>query len=154
MIGSVFTGIHGNRISSATCNTTGIHCQCGYSADPMARVFVYEDVYSCDLVVTSIKDYLILQCALNAIASGVCFWFVTLLWKSRYQDFYSGLRFFSYSANGPPHPWTDPSSPPYVNAHSTPSPITVHRVIQTKKPANHRDHSDIEAQEPLKIEDV
>ncbi len=149
MIGSVFAGIHGNRISSAICNTTGITCRCGFSTDSLARVFIYEDVGTCDFVVTTIKDYFILQCALNAIASGVCFWFVTLLWKSRYQDFYSGLRFFSYSANGPSHPWADPTSPPYMNNTHTPSPITVHKVVQTKRPLSRQDKTEAEVQEPL-----
>ena len=100
MIGSVFPGIHGSRISSYVGDCTlkaSRHCQCVLSLDPSAKVYEYRDVKSCDLVKTSVKDYLILQCALNAIASGVCFWFVTLLWKSRYQDFYSGIRFQSYT---------------------------------------------------------
>ena len=101
MIGSVFPGIHGSRISSyAECSVRlGRHCQCVLSLDPSAKVYEYRDVRTCDLVKTSVKDYLILQCALNAIASGVCFWVVTLLWKSRYQDLYSGIRFQSYASS-------------------------------------------------------
>lgn len=108
MVAAVFPGIHGSRIAHffyCDMSAEEAKCLCANSREATARVYIYEQVRSCDVVITSIKDYLILQCALNAIASGVCMWFVTLLWKSRYQDFHSGLRFFSYSANNvPPHP--------------------------------------------------
>ena len=104
MIAAVFAGIHGSRIARFQgCSRNGTDCVC-MSTVPPTHTYTYQDLGSCDLVKTSIKDYLILQCALNAIASGVCFWFVALLWKSRYEDFHSGLRFYSYSASLPPHP--------------------------------------------------
>ena len=76
------------------------NCVCAESDDPKARVYIYEDIDSCETLIASVKDYLILQCSLNCIASGVCFWFVTLLWKSRYQDnFQPGLKFYSCNGN-------------------------------------------------------
>ena len=106
MIAAAFTGIHGNKIPTYDqCQLTlEGDCLCKEADGALVRTKVYQDIRDCDVLITSVKDYLILQCALNAIASGVCFWFVILLWKARYQNFYSGLRFFSYSAHLPPHP--------------------------------------------------
>ena len=99
MIAGVFPGILGNKIASFTdCNMTDTRCLCAESRDPSARIYIYEQIDSCESVITSVKDFLILQCSLNCIASGVCFWFVTLLWKSRYQDFYAGIRLPTHSA--------------------------------------------------------
>ena len=93
MIAGVFPGIHGNRISSfAECHMTDTRCLCTESPNLKARLHIYEDISSCETVITSVKDYLILQCSLNSIASGVCFWFVTLLWKNSYGKFHSGLK--------------------------------------------------------------
>ena len=115
MVGSVFPGIHGSRISAFTkCNDTGSSCLCSNEEDPTNRQFQYDDIQECHVVITSIKDFFILQCALNSIASGVCFWFVTLLWKAKYQKFHSGLKFYSYSANAASHPWISPYNPPYA----------------------------------------
>ena len=108
MVAAVFPGLHGHRIvqySRCDLNGTNFTCTCIKPwYDGYAREFKYNEVDSCVTVMTSVKDYLILQCALNAIASGVCLWFVMLLWKKRYEDFHSGLRFYSYSASLPPHP--------------------------------------------------
>ncbi|ELU09876.1 hypothetical protein CAPTEDRAFT_37582, partial [Capitella teleta] len=102
MVAAVFAGSHGSRISAfhhCTHNSSMAQCQCSHSTEPLAPIYIYDDIArSCDVIITSVKDYLILQCAFNSIGSGVCLWFVTLLWKSRYQDFHSGLRFYSYSA--------------------------------------------------------
>ncbi len=137
MVASVFTGIQGHRISgfsecqmNVTNSVSTCHCytESPDEQDPDDRIFQYKSIQSCSIVQTSIKDYLILQCALCGIASGVCFWFVTLLWKGRYEDFHSGLRFYSYSANVPPHPWSNPSNPPYLkNPDRATSPVTVRK---------------------------
>ena len=71
---------------------TETRCLCKESPDPDATIHTFEAVDRCETVITSIKDYLILQSSLNCIASGVCFWFVALLWRSRYGQFHSGLR--------------------------------------------------------------
>ncbi len=103
MIAGVFPGILGNKIASfRECNMTETRCQCAQSRDPKARIYIYEDIDSCETVITSVKDFLILQCSLNCIASGVCLWFVALLWRARYQDFYSGLRVPSSYYHRPP----------------------------------------------------
>lgn len=155
MIGSVFPGIHGSRISHFLhCNTTHLTCYCSKSGEPSAQVYVYEQVGSCSVLQTSVKDYLILECALNAIASGVCLWFVTLLWKSKYSDYYSGLRFFSYSANVPTHPWGNPPRPPYLN-QDPPSPIhAFYKTNNVKRPSPRPDGTDVDVQRPLNVDDT
>ena len=158
MIASVFPGIHGSRISSfADCTVVNGSCQCVKTLeDPHATVYRYLHVISCDMVITSIKDYFILQCALNAIASGVCFWFVTLLWKSRYQAFYSGLRFYPYSTHT--HATRQYASNPqtYANGHP-PSPICVKKSRVTSKRAleyGEEKQQEVDAQEPLQCDEV
>ena len=104
MIAGVFPGILGSKIASfAECNMTDTRCLCSESDSPRARIYIYEQIDSCETVITSVKDFLILQCSLNCIASGVCFWFVTLLWKSRYQDVYAGIRLPTHSPTVPSH---------------------------------------------------
>ncbi|CAH1782945.1 unnamed protein product [Owenia fusiformis] len=107
MVSSVFCGIPANMIASFNeCTNIGTNstitqtCRC----EQDTKTYDFNEVESCDVVMTSIKDYLILLCALNSIGSGVSMWFVGLLWKSRYRDFHSGLRFYSYSASVPDHP--------------------------------------------------
>ena len=133
MVGSVFTGIHGNRISTfvqCSLSPSSGSCTCLRSLDPgtVPDVYTLHGGDTCAVVVTSIKDILILQCALNAIASGVCFWFITLLWKSRYHEFYSGLRFYSCTSSPEQGEaqWEENSSakyPPYQQTALPPSPI-------------------------------
>ena len=71
---------------------TDARCLCKEFQGPNATIYIFEAVDRCETVITSIKDYLILQSSLNCIASGVCFWFVALLWRSRYGQFHSGVR--------------------------------------------------------------
>ena len=156
MIGSVFPGIHGSRISSFYhCNTTDLTCYCSKTDDPSATVYVYLEVGSCSVLQTSVKDYLILECALNAIASGVCLWFIKLLWKSKYSDYYSGLRFFSYSANVPSHPWGNPPRPPYLVNTEPPSPIHAFYKPHAKRtPPRGSETTEVDVQRPLHGDDT
>ena len=126
MVASVFPGFLGSKIAKlVNCSMTDTRCVCAESNDPKATVYTYKDIDSCETLIASVKDYLILQCSLNCIASGVCFWFVTLLWKSRYQDdFQPGLRFYSYNGNIPHHYLENQAKPTIEETnHHPPSPI-------------------------------
>ena len=104
MTAGVFCAIHTSRIASfIECQSIASTCICVASNSPRARIHLYE-VTDCDVLRTSVKEYLILQSALNVIASVVCFALVVIIWKSRYEGFHSGLRFYSYNASLPPHP--------------------------------------------------
>ncbi|XP_064631982.1 sarcospan-like isoform X2 [Lineus longissimus] len=111
IVAAVFVGIHGHRIASYdeckwynnSKNTSTCECTID-KLDPDARIYIYEGVRRCNLIFSSIKDYLILECALTSVASGVSVWFVILLWKSRYQKFSGSLRLYSYSGGQTSHP--------------------------------------------------
>ena len=124
MVAAVFAGIHGNRIASFLhCGHSkeGQFCECVQTDNLHARVYHYQQLSSCDMIFNSVKDYLILQCALSSIASGVCIWFNTLLWKARYQDFYSGLRnFHTFPAD---HVYNDPNGQNFMSNSRRPSPF-------------------------------
>ena len=75
----------------------------GNTATIATATFTYDKVDRCDVIMTSIKDYLILQCAFNTIAAGVSIWFVVLLWnaKSRRKlssDYFARWRSASVAA--------------------------------------------------------
>lgn len=104
MIACVFCAIHTARITSfMQCESAASTCYCVTSNSPQARLHLYE-VTDCEVLRTSVKNYLILLSAFNFLASIVSFWFIALLWKARYGGFHSGLRFYSYNATLPPHP--------------------------------------------------
>lgn len=101
MVGSVFPGFLGNKIAAQDqCTMSGSSCICTRSADEKPTAYTFADIDSCETLIASVKDYLILQCSLNCIASGVCFWFVTLLWKAKHQSaLQPGFRFPSCNGN-------------------------------------------------------
>ncbi|XP_006819310.1 sarcospan-like [Saccoglossus kowalevskii] len=106
---SAFTGIHGATIISFQDRCQHLNnqiCQCSKIQDMtgLARVYIYEDTMDCENFLANLKTYLFFQCALNAIGGFTCFCVVIMLWKLRYMEFYSGLRFYSYSATIPNHP--------------------------------------------------
>ncbi|XP_070559174.1 sarcospan-like [Ptychodera flava] len=106
---SAFTGIHGAAIIGFedTCeHLKSLHqCQCSREeSGHLARLYIYEDTMDCDNFLANLKTYLFFQCTLNAIGGFACFCVVIMLWKLRYMEFYSGLRFYSYSATIPNHP--------------------------------------------------
>lgn len=90
--GSVFSGMHGHRISTYhDCQFEENQCNCVLSDDELAPLYTYQHVHTCKTVLSSIQFYLILQCALNSVSAGVCLWFIMFLWKSRYGS-YDGVR--------------------------------------------------------------
>ncbi|XP_041460111.1 sarcospan-like [Lytechinus variegatus] len=115
--------------SDSACKIIDNGCQCTRSSDDgFGRVYMYLDVLDCSSFLLNLQTYLYIQCALNAIGGAASFMVVILLWRSRYMDFHSGLRFYSYSAAIPNRPWSDPSTPPYmshVNANGNANHQTV-----------------------------
>ncbi|XP_072175158.1 sarcospan-like [Diadema setosum] len=123
-IASAFCGIQGNVINAmihleSACKVIETGCQCTRSTDGLNRIYMYNEVLDCVSFLTNLRTYLYIQCALNAIGGAASFMVVILLWRSRYMDFHSGLRFYSYSAAIPNHPWSDPSTPPYMSHMNT-----------------------------------
>ncbi|XP_077987252.1 sarcospan-like [Glandiceps talaboti] len=107
---SAFTGIHGAAIISFQDRCEHMksidRCQCTkeHESSDLARLYIYEDTRDCANFLANLKTYLFFQCALNAIGGFACFCVVIMIWKLRYMEFYSGLRFYSYSATIPNHP--------------------------------------------------
>lgn len=105
LIAATFPGIHAMRISTYhSCTVSSNQCKCFQSAEPEARIFLYQSMNDCNVLLHDIWMYLVILSVLNGVASTVSFWFVVLLWRSKYGKFYSGLKFHSYSANVPAHP--------------------------------------------------
>ncbi|CAD5115574.1 DgyrCDS4536 [Dimorphilus gyrociliatus] len=87
IVASVYSGLHGGRIAKYKgCVLIKNTCICNYPQNS----YEYENVTGCDVIITSVKDYLILESALNALASCVCLWICGLIWKRRYGNFNSG----------------------------------------------------------------
>lgn len=129
IVAAIFSGFHGNIIATydsclfsketdvsnsnnittvrpstrtrCACHVTGTNQSNG--ALIVTAVHVYDSVATCDVIMTSIKDYLILQCAFNTVAAGVSLWFARLVWKvkshRRYSsDFFARWRSASVAA--------------------------------------------------------
>ncbi len=70
--------LHGENATTCVCWTSG------------ETAYVYRRL-SCLYIYSALKDYLILQCALMAVACGVCAWFLVVLWQSRLRRRRRGL---------------------------------------------------------------
>ena len=102
----VFTSVHCFKIFSYwQCHTRAFHhCACVLNPDPLAEIFMYQNTSHCDDIRQELWKYLLSQSVLNAVGSVITLWFVLMLWKSRYNGFYAGLKFYSYSATVSPSP--------------------------------------------------
>lgn len=78
-------------------------CQCERPEDGLTRIYTFHGVIEtdCQSVLLNLRTYLFFQCCLNAFGGFSSFFVVILMWRDRYQDFHSGLRFYSYSATLP-----------------------------------------------------
>ncbi|XP_071960958.1 sarcospan-like [Antedon mediterranea] len=125
-IASAFCGIQANIIDSLHQNYQHVcdgdqntvianrDCVCTRREDNLIKhTYIFEEIADCRNFLLNLKTYLVFQCSLNAIGGLACFLVVIMMWRSRYMDFHSGLRFYSYSASIPSHPWSDRLSPPY-----------------------------------------
>ena len=120
-IASAFCGIQGDNIdgminSKEGCQRESNTCHCTKEeSDGLTRIYTFLDIIDCTSFLLNLKTYMFIQCILNALGGMTSFLVVILMWRNRYMDFHSGLRFYSYSASIPNHPWSDPQTPPYTN---------------------------------------
>ncbi|XP_022104928.1 sarcospan-like [Acanthaster planci] len=122
-IASAFCGIQGENILSlinsekSNCISDNHYtCHCTkVESDGLSRIYTFLDIIDCQSFLLNLKTYMFIQCILNGLGGIASFLVVILMWRNRYMDFHSGLRFYSYSASIPNHPWSDPQTPPYTN---------------------------------------
>lgn len=93
-----FAGHHHSQTSSLTCEQEGGDCVCVLDQDdPVARTFIYEDVSDCESVTRTLPLYFLIQIMLNLAQALVCAVGTFIMWKHRYQVFFSGLQISSPS---------------------------------------------------------
>ena len=113
-IASAFCGIQGSNlvalIIADSCEPKeDADCRCTRSEEGLTRMYTFHGVIESDClsVLLNLRTYLFFQCTLNAVGGFSSFFVVILMWRDRYQDFHSGLRFYSYSATLPSgYNWT------------------------------------------------
>ncbi|XP_037110894.1 sarcospan [Syngnathus acus] len=92
-----FAGYHHAQTSSLSCLPTADACECTLDPrDPIARTFTYEGVDDCQDITETLTLYFLLQIVLNLVQAFVCAVAVFIMWKHRYQVFYSGLQIGSF----------------------------------------------------------
>lgn len=88
-----FAGHHHSQTSSLTCEQEGGDCVCVLDQDdPIARTFVYEEVSDCEWITGTLPFYFLIQIILNLAQALVCVVGAFIMWKHRYQVFFSGLQ--------------------------------------------------------------
>ncbi|XP_037308512.1 sarcospan isoform X2 [Pungitius pungitius] len=88
-----FAGHHHSQNSGFICEQVRTDCVCKLDqTDPIARTFTYEDVGDCEGVTGTLALYFLLQVALNLAQALVCALGAFIMWKHRYQVFFSGLQ--------------------------------------------------------------
>ncbi|XP_072038871.1 sarcospan-like [Amphiura filiformis] len=107
-IASAFCGIQGSNIVALiiadSCEPKeDADCRCTRIEEGLTRMYTFHGVIETDCmsVLLNLRTYLFFQCTLNAVGGFSSFFVVILMWRDRYQDFHSGLRFYSYSATLP-----------------------------------------------------
>uniref|UniRef100_A0A3P9LH56 Sarcospan (Kras oncogene-associated gene) n=1 Tax=Oryzias latipes TaxID=8090 RepID=A0A3P9LH56_ORYLA len=93
-----FAGHHHSQSSSFTCKQMGEACVCVQDPnDPIARTFTYEGVSDCEAITGALRFYFLLQILLNLVQALVCAVGTFIMWRHRYQVFFSGLQIASPS---------------------------------------------------------
>lgn len=94
-----FAGHHHSQTSSFICEEAGEDCLCTLDEnDPIARTFMYEGVSDCEAITGTLSFYFLLQIFLNLAQTLVCAVGAFIMWKDRYQVFFSGLQVGSPSS--------------------------------------------------------
>ncbi|XP_041795624.1 sarcospan [Chelmon rostratus] len=94
-----FAGHHYSQTSSFSCEQGGEACVCKLDQDdPIARTFAYEGVSDCEVITGTLTLYFLLQIVLNLAQALVCAVGVYVMWKQRYQVFFTGLQIGSPSS--------------------------------------------------------
>ncbi|KAM9853920.1 sarcospan [Aulostomus maculatus] len=89
---------HYLQASSFICQQQLDDCVCKLTPhDPIARTFTYEGVGRCEDITETLTLYFLIQIVLNAVQALVCAVAAFIMWKNRYQVFFSGLQIGSPS---------------------------------------------------------
>ncbi|CAK6972595.1 sarcospan [Scomber scombrus] len=93
-----FAGHHYSQASSFSCDEVEEACMCTLNpGDPIARTFTYEGVSDCEVINGTLTLYFLLQIVLNLVQALVCAVGAFIMWKHRYQVFFTGLQIGSPS---------------------------------------------------------
>uniref|UniRef100_G1KLC5 Sarcospan n=2 Tax=Anolis carolinensis TaxID=28377 RepID=G1KLC5_ANOCA len=96
-----FASYRYSQITQFTCEAVPEICQCKLdTVDPLSRTFIFQNVLGCDDITSTFSLYLLIQIVLNLLAAIVGFAACFVMWKDRYQVFYVGIRFHSFTAPG------------------------------------------------------
>uniref|UniRef100_A0A3Q2ZQK0 Sarcospan (Kras oncogene-associated gene) n=2 Tax=Kryptolebias marmoratus TaxID=37003 RepID=A0A3Q2ZQK0_KRYMA len=88
-----FAGHHHSQNRSLACKQEGGDCVCVLNeSDPIARTFTYQEVSDCRSITETLPLYFLIQIFLNLAQALVCNVAAFIMWKDRYQVFYSGLQ--------------------------------------------------------------
>ncbi|CAL8357051.1 unnamed protein product [Lota lota] len=89
-----FAGHHYAQASSFHCRQADqADCVCTLDPeDPIARTFTYQGVGDCEVITGTLPVYFLVQIVLNLLQAVVCVAGTFILWKHRYQVFFSGLQ--------------------------------------------------------------
>lgn len=95
-----FAGHHYAQASSLYCRQADeSDCVCTLDPeDPVARTFTYWGAGDCEVITKTLPLYLLLQVVLNLLQAVVCVVGAFILWKHRYQVFFSGLQLSTSTA--------------------------------------------------------
>lgn len=100
LVASTFPAIHIARLYTFKhCENLANDCLCYGSDDQTSRLFTYKELGDCDLLFCLIKILLIVESSACVLGSAISFWYVILLWRSKYGGIYSGMR-YSSTSNG------------------------------------------------------
>ncbi|XP_060075640.1 uncharacterized protein LOC132555301 [Ylistrum balloti] len=100
LVASTFPVIHIARLYTFKhCENQANDCLCYESHDQSSRQFTYKELGNCDLLFCVIKILLIVESSACILGSIISFWYVILLWRSKYGGIYSGIR-YSSTSNG------------------------------------------------------
>ncbi|KAJ3596143.1 hypothetical protein NHX12_002552 [Muraenolepis orangiensis] len=91
---TAFSGHHYAQASSLHCGQVDeADCVCTLDPkDPIARTFTYQAVGDCAAITETLPVFFLVQVVLNALQALVCAAGTFVMWKHRYQQFYSGLQ--------------------------------------------------------------
>ncbi|XP_029008246.1 sarcospan isoform X2 [Betta splendens] len=99
LLAMAFAAHHHAQTSGLTCEPLGGGCECTLDPDdPIARTFAYEQVEDCGSIPGTLPLYFLVQIVLNLLQALVCAAGAFVMWKHRYQVFFSGLQVGSPSA--------------------------------------------------------
>ncbi|CAL8373014.1 unnamed protein product [Arctogadus glacialis] len=89
-----FAAHHYAQASSLHCRPVGQgDCVCTLDPeDPIARTFSYQGVGECAVVTGTLPAYFLVQIVLNLLQAVVCVAGTFIMWKHRYQVFFSGVQ--------------------------------------------------------------